>query len=165
MTEHWYPAYVGVGSNLDSPAEQIGSGIDALNELPEISVVLKSPLYRSRPMGQENQPDFINAVVALVTQLSAKDLLMRMQDIERTHGRKRPAERWGPRKLDLDLLAWSGLILNDDALTLPHPGIAGRNFVLFPWCDIAPEFSIPGLGRVAELTSQVPDEPRIDLLV
>ncbi len=165
MREHWYPAYVGVGSNLDSPAEQVSSGINALNELQGTSVVLESSLYRSRPMGPEDQPDFVNAVVALVTQRSATDLLAQMQDIERSRGRKRSAERWGPRKLDLDLLAWSDLILDSDTFTLPHPGIAKRNFVLFPWRDIAPDYSIPGLGRVVEVARQVPDEPRINLLV
>lgn len=159
---HWRPAYVGVGSNLDSPVEQVKRGIAALGELPQTLVVLKSGLYRSRPLGPVDQPDFVNAVVALITQLDARQLLAGMQAIERRHGRAPTGERWGPRTLDLDLLAYARMAVQDQDLTLPHPGIVERNFVLLPWREIAPHYAVPGLATVAELAARAPEEPRIE---
>jgi len=162
---HWRPAYVGLGSNLESPTEQVERGIAALNELPQSGVYLRSALFRSAPMGPTEQPDFINAVVALLTRLSAHELLAKMQAIELTQGRERSLEKWGPRTLDLDLLAFSDLTLSESVLTLPHPGIAERNFVLLPWREIAPCFKVPGLSTVDFLASRVADEPRIQKII
>jgi 2-amino-4-hydroxy-6-hydroxymethyldihydropteridine diphosphokinase len=163
--ERWRPAYVGVGSNLGSPVEQVGSGIAAMEGIRDSVVALKSGLYRSAPLGPADQPDFINAVVALLTKLSAQDLLMELKLIETAHGRKRSSERWGPRTLDLDLLSYSTLVLAEEELILPHPGVAERNFVLLPWREIAPHYPVPGLSTVLQLSLEVPNEPRIERIV
>lgn len=161
MSRRWRPAYVGVGSNLDSPAAQLRDGIDAIGRYPDSRLVLQSPFYRSAPMGPQDQPDFVNAVVALVTQLDPLELLGQLQATEAWHGRDRSAGRWGPRTLDLDLLAVSDIVIDADRLVLPHPGIAARNFVLLPWRDIAPWYHVPGLGPVWQLAAAVPSEPAI----
>lgn len=116
-------------------------------------------------MGPQDQPDFINAVVSLLTQLDAAKLLRALQVIEEKHGRERNVERWGPRILDLDLLAYGNQVLDREDLTLPHPRIAGRNFVLLPWSEITPHFRVPGLASVADLAAKVSgNEPRIERL-
>lgn len=158
---HWVPAYIGVGSNLDSPTTQVQAALDRLAILPESRLVSSSGRYRSAPMGPQDQPDFVNAVAAIVTLLPAKALLGELQRIESEQGRVRGLQRWGPRRIDLDLLAFGGLIMKEDHLVLPHPGIAERNFVLLPWSEIAPHFKIPGLGRVVTLAAAatVTDHP------
>jgi len=116
-------------------------------------------------MGPQDQPDFINVVVSLLTQLDAVELLQGLQNIEEKQGRARNAEQWGPRTLDLDLLAYAGQITDSEELTLPHPRIAERNFVLLPWNEITPHFRVPGLACVADLAAKVSrTEPRIDRL-
>ncbi len=163
---HWRPAFVGVGSNLDAPEQQVNQAIVALADLPDTLLVSQSALYRSSPMGPSDQPDFINAVVAILTQAEPQELLRQMQAIERKQGRKRDGERWGPRTLDLDLLAYSSVIINEDGLTVPHPGIAERNFVLLPWQEIAPNFVVPGLPDVAAMASNISTtEPRIERII
>ena len=160
---HWWPVYIGIGSNLESPGDQVKQAIASLAELPDSVLVSQSGLYRSAPLGPADQPDFINAVVALLTQLDARDLLRQMQAIERQQGRERDGERWGPRTLDLDLLAYAGQIINEDGLIVPHPGIAERNFVLLPWQEIAPNYRVPGQADVADLAARVSlSEPRIE---
>ncbi len=160
---HWWPVYIGIGSNLDSPEDQVRQAITALGDLPESILVSESGLYRSSPMGPPDQPDFINAVAALLTQTDARDLLQRLQEIERKQGRKRDGERWGPRTLDLDLLAYAGETTNADDLIVPHPGIADRNFVLLPWQEIAPNYRVPRRAEVAAMAASISDsEPRIE---
>jgi 2-amino-4-hydroxy-6-hydroxymethyldihydropteridine diphosphokinase len=160
---HWWPAYIGIGSNLESPAEQVAQAINALREMPDCLVIQESGLYRSAPMGPQEQPDFINAVVSLLTQLDAGELLQVLHGIEEIQGRARNAEQWGPRTLDLDLLAYASQISNDEELTLPHPRIAERNFVLLPWNELTPQFRVPGLASVADLAAKVSrSEPRIE---
>jgi len=161
---HWRPAYIGIGSNLDSPVEQVERGIEALAGLPDSVFELRSGLYRSRPLGPADQPDFINAVVAILTRLEPAALLAELHAVERARGRLRDGERWGPRTLDLDLLSFDGLVADDATLKLPHPGIAQRNFVLLPWKEIAPHYRVPGLATVAELADRAPQEPRIEKL-
>jgi len=162
-TPRWRPAYIGIGSNLDSPVKQVQQGIVDLADLPQTMLVLKSGLYRSAPMGAVEQPDFTNAVVALITQLDPLELLSGLQSIEQSHERDQCGQRWGPRTLDLDLLAYAGVTMADGGLTLPHPGIAQRNFVLLPWKEIAPYYRVPGLSTVTVLASAVPaNEPRIE---
>ena len=160
----WHPAYIGVGSNLDEPVEKVKSGIDDIGRSDDCVVVLRSSLYRSKPMGPADQPDFVNAVVALLTRLPPQELLRRLQAIENEHGRERGAVRWGPRTLDLDLLSYGAVITSSDELELPHPGIAERNFVLLPLGEIAPDLVIPGLGRVADLPVNK-DEPSISQII
>ncbi|MDH3439253.1 MAG: 2-amino-4-hydroxy-6-hydroxymethyldihydropteridine diphosphokinase [Gammaproteobacteria bacterium] len=160
----WRPAYIGIGSNLESPARQIERGIEALSFMEDSKFVCRSGYYRSAPFGPVPQPDFINAVVGLVTRLEPRRLLELLQRIEDGQGRDRTSARWGPRTLDLDLLACGSLLVNDEDLTLPHPGIAERNFVLLPWAEIAPAFQIPGLGSVARMARESTLNPEIERL-
>jgi len=134
----------------------------ALQKLPDSIVVLESRLYQSEPLGPDNQPNYINGVIALLTKLSPQDLLIELQAIEKAHGRSRAVERWGPRALDLDLLAYANVILDSENLVLPHPGIAERNFVLLPWRGIAPNYKVPGLSSVERLASRAPNKPCIE---
>jgi 2-amino-4-hydroxy-6-hydroxymethyldihydropteridine diphosphokinase len=160
----WRPAYIGIGSNLDAPEAQVSAAMDQLADLDRTVLTHRSSLYRSAPLGDVEQPEFINAVAAVVTQLEPHELLAALQGIEDARGRDRSVERWGPRVIDLDLLALDNLVLDDDSLTIPHPGIAGRNFVLLPWAEIAPEFRVPGLKSVARLAGEAPADPRIERL-
>ncbi len=144
-------AYVGLGSNLNDPVQQVQVALAALSDLPETRCVRHSSLYRSAPLGQADQPDYINAVAMLDTRLSARQLLTELQAMERIHGRVRGAERWGPRTLDLDILLYGDMQLESEELTVPHPRLAERSFVLYPLCEIAPDLEIPGLGSVQQL--------------
>jgi 2-amino-4-hydroxy-6-hydroxymethyldihydropteridine diphosphokinase len=160
---HWWPAYIGIGSNLESPEDQVRQAIAALGNLPRSILVSASGFYRSAPMGPSDQPDFINAVAAILTQTNPRELLQQLQDIERKQGRERSGERWGPRTLDLDLLAYGGEIINEDDLILPHPRIGDRNFVLLPWQEIAPNYRVPGRTDVAAMAAGISaSEPRIE---
>ncbi len=156
---HWFPAYVGLGSNLQGPARQLENTFELLDAIPDTRLILRSSLYRSAPFGGVEQPDFVNAAAALLTQLSAMQLLLELQGIENRRGRERGV-RWGPRVLDLDLLAYSDQKMDEPTLFLPHPGISERNFVLLPLLEIAPELKVPGLGRIASLDINF-SEPRI----
>lgn len=151
----WYPAYVGVGSNLDDPATQVQRALVALAGLPQSRLLRRSSLYGSKPMGPAAQPDFVNAVAALLTQLEVMEFFAQLRQLERALGRTPPRERWGPRRIDLDLLLFAQLHLDSEQLRLPHPGIVERNFVLYPLAEVAPELPVPGCGLVAELASRV----------
>ena len=160
---HWYPAYIGLGSNLHGPARQLQAAIEMLGRLTRTRLIAQSSLYRSAPFGGIEQPDFMNAAASVLTQLSAQELLAELQQIEVRRGRDRDEVRWGPRVLDLDLLVYGGMTIADPDLTVPHPGIAERNFVLLPLQEIAPDIVIPGLGRLASLPVNV-HEPQIERL-
>lgn len=157
---HWFPAYVGIGSNLQGPVRQVGDALDLLDEIPETRLVATSSLYRSAAFGGVEQPEFVNAVAALLTTLSPNELLGQLQAIENRQGRERGETRWGPRVLDLDLLVYSREDIAEPHLAVPHPGIVERNFVLLPLVEIAPDLVIPGLGRAANIPVNS-DEPRI----
>jgi 2-amino-4-hydroxy-6-hydroxymethyldihydropteridine diphosphokinase len=156
-------AFVGIGSNQDDPARQVQLAIAALGELPRSSLAACSSLYRSAPFGPVEQPDFINAVAQLQTELDVTALFRCLQSIEVQQGRRR-AERWGPRIIDLDLLVFGDDVVSSADLTVPHPGIAERNFVLLPLQEIAPDLNIPGLGKVADIAVDRHEPPisRID---
>ena len=157
--QHWSPAYLGVGSNLDDPAAQVRGAIAALDELPKTRLIAASPLYGNPPMGPQDQPDFINAVAAVLTQLEPTELLSEMLALEARLGRVRtPEGRWGPRIIDLDLLVHGLRVETSEALKLPHPGISERNFVLFPLRDIAPTLVEPGQGVIAQLAQHAGKE-------
>ncbi len=130
---------------------QVQAALDRLTGLPRSRLVAASPLYRSAPFGGVEQPDFVNAAASLVTRLSPEELLAELKRIEREQGREKDAARWGPRVLDLDLLVYSRRKIDTKILTVPHPGISERNFVLLPLMEIAPDLYIPGLGRVADI--------------
>ena len=151
----WLPAYVGVGSNLSDPAAQVRRALAALGGLPGTKLIASSPLYRTQPFGDVVQPAFVNAVAGLLTRRTPDELLTDLRALERTLGREPPRERWGPRVIDLDLLVVGRETRATETLTLPHPGIAQRDFVLYPLADIAPDLDVPGLGRVAALRERV----------
>jgi 2-amino-4-hydroxy-6-hydroxymethyldihydropteridine diphosphokinase len=154
----WRPAYVGVGSNLGDPRAQVLRACERLAHLPGTRLELSSPLYRSRPLGPIAQPDFVNAVTGLLTQLEPRSLLAELRALETVLGRPPEHQRWGPRVIDLDLLSYAHERHSEPELMLPHPGIPERNFVLYPLADIAPDLDLPGLGRVAELAGRVTAE-------
>ena len=147
-------AYVALGSNLGDPRQQLLDAMAALANLPDTRLLQRSRLYRTPPWGMLEQPPFINAVVELDTALSPHALLDALLAIERRAGRVR-AERNGPRTLDLDLLHVDGVQLDDPQLTLPHPRMAERAFVLLPLHDIAPTLRLPGQATVAELLARL----------
>ncbi|MGH8507522.1 MAG: 2-amino-4-hydroxy-6-hydroxymethyldihydropteridine diphosphokinase [Gammaproteobacteria bacterium] len=145
-------AYIGLGSNLADPGAQVTQGLLAVARLPETRIVAQSSLYRSAPMGPPNQPDYINAVAAIETAQTAYDLLASLQEVEARHGRARGV-RWGPRTLDIDILLYGTERIAAAALTVPHPGLRERAFVLYPLYEIAPDLEVPGLGPLAGLLS------------
>jgi 2-amino-4-hydroxy-6-hydroxymethyldihydropteridine diphosphokinase len=151
----WLPAYVGVGSNLSDPAAQVRRALAALAGLPGTVLVASSPLYRTQPFGEVVQPAFVNAVAGLLTQRTPEELLADLRALERRLGREPPRERWGPRVIDLDLLVVGRETRATGSLTLPHPGIAERDFVLYPLADVAPDLDVPDVGRVAALRARV----------
>jgi 2-amino-4-hydroxy-6-hydroxymethyldihydropteridine diphosphokinase len=147
--------YVGLGSNLENPARQIMRALAALGEIPDTRLLEQSSLYISKPLGPRNQPDFVNAVAALATSLTPEALLASLQAIETRQGRNRDSgRRWGPRTLDLDLLVYGDRMIETPALTVPHPGIGQRSFVLLPLQEIAPDYVIPGLGALKTLVEE-----------
>lgn len=153
MRPVWRPAYVAVGSNLNQPRERVLEAFDALAALRATRLELRSRLYRTAPMGPQDQPEFVNAAAGLLTRLSARELLEELLAVEGAMGRRRQ-ERWGPRVIDLDLVWMTGAAVDEPGLKVPHPGVSERNFVLYPLCDIAPALAIPGHGRVADLMSK-----------
>jgi 2-amino-4-hydroxy-6-hydroxymethyldihydropteridine diphosphokinase len=159
----WLPAYVGVGSNLADPGSQVSRALDALAGLASSKLIARSPLYRTPPFGSVPQPAFVNAAAGLLTRLSPEELLAELRRLELELGRARPRERWGPRVIDLDLLVVGAEQRATGTLTLPHPGIAERDFVLYPLSDIAPDLEIPGLGRVMRLRERVADRGVVKL--
>jgi 2-amino-4-hydroxy-6-hydroxymethyldihydropteridine diphosphokinase len=146
-------AYIGLGSNLDDPERQVREGLLALAQLPRTQLARASQFYRSAPLGPGDQPDYINAVAAIDTRLGALELLEALFAIEQAHGRVRTV-RWGPRTLDLDLLLYGNLTLASERLTLPHPRLTERNFVLVPLAEIAPDLVLPNTEPVAQLAQR-----------
>jgi 2-amino-4-hydroxy-6-hydroxymethyldihydropteridine diphosphokinase len=157
MTPLWRPAYVGIGSNLNDPQARVREAFGHLAALSSAGGMLRSRLYRTRPMGPQDQPEYVNAAAGLLTQLTARELLAALLGIEKSMGRNRQ-ERWGPRVIDLDLIWMPGEIIDEPGLTLPHPGVSTRNFVLYPLADIAPSLAIPGHGTVSELLRRAGDD-------
>jgi len=146
-------AYIGLGSNLDDPQLQLKKAIIAMEMMPSTSVVKTSSFYRSKPVGPQDQPDYINAVVELDTELSAPVLLDYLQAIENEQGRERKI-KWGARTLDLDILLFGDEIINDGRLQVPHVEMHNRGFVLLPLNEISSDCMIPGVGTVSSLLQQ-----------
>jgi 2-amino-4-hydroxy-6-hydroxymethyldihydropteridine diphosphokinase len=146
-------AYIGLGSNLDSPQQQVLSAIAEITALDGVQAVEASSLYRSLPMGPQDQPDYINAVIAVDTSMDPHALLDALQRLEQDHGRKR-LRHWGERTLDLDIIVYDDLILTDERLHIPHPGLAERAFVLYPLAEVAPSLQVPTFGPVSELLTR-----------
>ena len=148
-------AYIALGSNLGDSATLVRDAMVALGRLPGTRLVAASGLYLTPPWGMTEQPSFVNAVAGVETTLAPKALLEALLDTERAFGRVRDGERWGPRTLDLDLLLHGDRVLDEEGLTLPHPRLAERAFVLLPLAEIAPALDIPGKGRVADLLARL----------
>jgi 2-amino-4-hydroxy-6-hydroxymethyldihydropteridine diphosphokinase len=143
-------AYVGIGSNLERPREQVLQAFDELDRMPATRLVRKSSLYRTAPVGHAGQPDFINAVAELDSALSPREMLEQLRRIEASHGRARSFPN-APRTLDLDLLLFDERTIGDADLVVPHPRMHERAFVLKPLAEIAPGVAIPGKGTVKDL--------------
>lgn len=148
-------AYVALGANLGEPALQIEATLKRLAQLPQTRLLARSRLYRSAPLGPEGQPDYCNAVAALETGLAPHALLDHLQAIEQDAGRVR-GERWGARRLDLDLLLYGDCRIDDERLKLPHPELAKRVFVLQPLAEIAPTVELPEHGPISACLAALP---------
>ncbi|ENR7630512.1 2-amino-4-hydroxy-6-hydroxymethyldihydropteridine diphosphokinase [Klebsiella aerogenes] len=154
--------YIAIGSNLASPLEQVNAAIRALADIPDSRVVSVSSLYRTPPLGPQDQPDYLNAAVALETSLAPEALLDHTQHIELQQGRVRKAERWGPRTLDLDIMLFGDAIINSERLTVPHYDMKNRGFMLWPLFEIAPQLHFPdGLALRAALENLGAEKPAI----
>ncbi|WP_036142730.1 2-amino-4-hydroxy-6-hydroxymethyldihydropteridine diphosphokinase [Luteibacter sp. 9135] len=148
-------AFIGLGGNLGDVRTRLHAAIAALDAAPGLRVTRRSRLFSTPPWGQLDQPHFINAAISVSTTLTPHALLDTLLSVEEAFGRVRQGERWGPRTLDLDLLAFGDATIADDRLTVPHPRMAERAFVLLPLADIASESVLPGLGRVSDLLEAV----------
>lgn len=140
-------AFIGLGSNLDEPREQLQRAFIDLDKLPDTRLLKQSSLYESAPIGYLDQPNFVNAVAQLSTALTPRALLQGLLQIEHAHGRERAFHN-APRTLDLDLLLYDEVQLHEHGLTIPHPQMHLRAFVLQPLLEIAPDCDIPAIGRV-----------------
>lgn len=157
--------YIGLGSNLSNnmgsntqtPLEHVTTAMQSLAEIPSTRMISTSSLYKSKPVGPQDQDDYINAVAQIETKLDPFGILDAIQVIENEHGRVR-TERWGPRTLDLDILMYGDEVINNDRLTIPHSEMENRSFVLVPLIEIAPDCSIPTKGLVNELLSKLDQE-------
>ncbi|OUD15778.1 2-amino-4-hydroxy-6-hydroxymethyldihydropteridine diphosphokinase [Thioflexithrix psekupsensis] len=148
-------AFVGLGSNLDNPREQLQKALQALRELPQSRLLCHSSFYQNPPLTGNDQPDYLNAVAGLTTHLSPETLLQQLQQIENQQGRQRQEGlRWAARTLDLDLLLYGEVQQNDPRLTLPHHGLYQRDFVLYPLYECVPDLILPNGQRLAECVEQ-----------
>ncbi len=140
--------FIALGSNLNNPIYHLEKGIRQINHLPSTSILRRSSLYKSKPIGPKNQPNYINAVIKIKTNYAPIELLDVLQDIENKHHRKR-LKKWGPRTLDLDILLYNEVEFNNDRLTIPHPEMINRDFVLIPLFELTNyNFSVPKYGRL-----------------
>ena len=158
-------AALALGSNQGNRLVTLQGAVDALAETEDVDVAAVSGVFETDPVGGSQQPDFLNAVVVVVTLLSARELLERAHEIEEQYGRVR-AERWGPRTLDVDLVVLGAEVVDEPDLVVPHPRAAERAFVLLPWLDADPDATLPGHGRVADLLAGLDStgvRPRSDL--
>ncbi|EAA4711700.1 2-amino-4-hydroxy-6-hydroxymethyldihydropteridine diphosphokinase [Salmonella enterica subsp. diarizonae] len=153
-------AYIALGSNLASPLEQVNAALKAIADIPDSRIVAVSSFYRTPPLGPQDQPDYLNAAVALDTALAPEELLNYTQRIERQQGRERKAERWGPRTLDIDIMLFGDKIINTERLTVPHYDMKNRGFMLWPLFEVAPELIFPdGLTLRQQLTLLAVEKP------
>lgn len=148
--------YIGLGANLARPVQQLERAVVALQSIKDTELVKVSGFYGSKPMGPQDQPDYVNAVAALTTRLSAEDLLTELQQIELEQGRQRKDERWGPRTLDLDILLFGHNIIQTERLTVPHYGMKVREFVLYPLAELDLNLVLPDNTKLSELLTTVP---------
>ncbi|WP_413725451.1 2-amino-4-hydroxy-6-hydroxymethyldihydropteridine diphosphokinase [Sodalis sp. RH16] len=150
------PVWLAIGSNLAEPLRQVDAALAALAALPDTRLTACSSYYRSRPLGPQDQPDYLNAVVGFDTGLSPETLLQHTQTIERQQGRVRKVNRWGPRTLDLDIMLFGDLQIHTERLTIPHYDMQNREFMLYPLAELAPGLVFPDGQRLAALLDRVP---------
>jgi len=146
-------AYIGLGANLQDPPAQLRQALALIAQEAGVQLVAQSSFYRSAPLGPGAQPDYCNAACVVDTTLDPEALLTRLHAIERALGRERPPVRWAPRRIDLDLLHYDGVQCATPRLTLPHPELHRRNFVVVPLAELAPDLALPGAGIVANLAT------------
>ena len=146
--------YIGIGSNLDNPVAQVLEAVEELEMIPDTILAERSTLYSARPMGPGDQPDYVNAVVAMDTLLSADELHKALISIEDLQGRTRGGDKWGPRIIDLDLLLYGNQVVDTPTLTVPHPGMHERDFVIIPLEEVAGNLKIPGRGHLYSLINK-----------
>ncbi len=163
MSAPFTTVYVGVGSNLSSPIKQVSLAINALKTITNCQVTAVSSLYGSKPMGPQDQPDYINAVVELQTSLAPLLLLDELQALENKAGRVRKENRWGARILDLDILLFGDQVIDNDRLTVPHYGMKLREFVLLPLAEINPDLTLPDGEKISELAMNIADNGLVKL--
>jgi len=147
--------YIGLGSNLSEPVKQIKQALEHIAQIEHSELITVSSLYLSKPMGPQDQNNYINAVVALNTTLPALTLLDALQAIENNAGRVRKENRWGARILDLDILLYGNQVINNERLTIPHYGMKIREFVLLPLAEISPELVLPDKSKVFDLAANI----------
>lgn len=148
--------YIALGSNLNDPLQQINAAIEALKTIPHSELVTVSSFYRTKPLGPQDQPDYLNAVALLNTALQPEELLSQTQRIELEHGRVRKDERWGPRTLDLDIMLFGTQTIATPRLIVPHYGLKEREFMLYPLAEIAPDLIFPDGEPLSKRLSLVP---------
>ena len=151
-------AYIGIGSNLLNPLNQVITAFNEIGNMPKSKLIMKSSCYSSSPLGYKDQPDFINAVVLIETELSPHELLSELQKIEQLHKRERSFPN-APRTLDLDILLFGDIRLNSPKLTIPHPRMHERAFVIFPLQEIDINITIPLIGDIAKIAKKL--DPKI----
>jgi len=152
------PVWLAIGSNLASPLQQVNAALDVLAQLPDTRITAVSAFYRTPPLGPQDQPDYLNAAVALETALEPEALLDHTQRIELQQGRVRKDERWGPRPLDLDIMLFGDRVINTPRLIVPHYDMKNRGFMLWPLFEIAPDLAFPE-GETLEAVLQRLDVP------
>lgn len=148
--------YIGLGANLNNPISQVETALEELAKLRQSKLVASSQIYISKPMGPADQPDYVNAVALIETELTPHQVFDYTCEIELNHGRVRNGEHWGPRTLDLDILLYDQQEVQDPTLTIPHYGLKEREFVIYPLLDITPNLILPCGTSVKSLTKQVP---------
>ncbi|MFP3013826.1 MAG: 2-amino-4-hydroxy-6-hydroxymethyldihydropteridine diphosphokinase [Arsenophonus sp. NC-QC1-MAG3] len=156
--------HIAIASNLNDPLQQVKHAIKELQELPNTKPVAVSSFYRTKPMGPQDQPDYLNVVIALDTELLPKTLFEHTQSIELMHGRIRKTNRWGPRTLDLDIILYGQQIIQTAYLTIPHYALKEREFMLYPLSEIAPKLRFPDGELLSDRLLQV-DKNRLTLWV
>lgn len=147
--------YIGLGANLNDPVSQVKTALQELAKLRQSKLVASSKIYISKPMGPADQPDYVNAVALIETELTPHQVFDYTCEIELNHGRVRNGEHWGPRTLDLDILLYDQLEIQDQTLTVPHYGLKEREFVIYPLLDISPALVLPCGTKVQSLTEKV----------
>lgn len=151
-----HTVYLGLGANLNAPRKQIHAAVAALKALEDVEFVCVSHDYASKPMGPQDQPDYVNAVACVKTALMPEQLLDLTQAIELEHGRVRKEQRWGPRTLDIDILLFGNDVIDTPRLTVPHYGLTEREFVVYPLFEIAPTLVLPNNQSLADITKTLP---------